>query len=176
MQEPNGQILSIEKTINVSYIKPLKCEWRITATQGERIQIRITEFDLVHESNCETNYLEIRDGYWVKDKLIGRYCAKDTIPKSLLSTGYRLLLTYHTSGNFEHKGFKANYEFVCGGELSVDDQVLHSPSFPDLYPPFKECTWIIKTKPNYQIALKFLSFELENSENCVYDYVEIRED
>lgn len=124
MQEPSGEIVSIEKMTNTSMNKPLFCEWRITATQGERIKISITEFDLgvAEELNCETNYLEIRDGYWLKDKLIGRYCAKDLITSPFLSTGYRLLLTYHTSGNFEQKGFRANYEFICGGELSVEDQ------------------------------------------------------
>ena len=176
LQEANGEIVSIEKTINSSYTKPLNCEWRITATQGEKIQLKITEFDLVEESNCETNYLEIRDGYWLKDKLIGRYCAKDSVPDVLMSTSYRLLLTYHTSGNFEHKGFKGIYDFICGGELLVEDvSMLYSPNYPDDYRPNKECTWIVKTKPNYQIALKFLSFELENHESCVYDYVEIRD-
>ena len=174
-QEPTGDIVSIEKTMNETYSKPLNCEWRITATQGEKIQLKITEFDLVEESNCENNYLEIRDGYWIKDKLIGRYCAKDIIPETLMSTGYRLLLTYHTSGDHEHKGFKANYEAICGGDLSVEDAVLHSPNYPDDYRPNKDCTWIIKTKPNYQIALKFISFELENHESCVYDYLEIRD-
>lgn len=176
MQDPTGEILSIEKTINSSYLKPLNCEWRITATQGERIQLNITEFELIEDSNCETNYLEIRDGYWIKDKLIGRYCAKDIVPTTLMSTGYRLLLTYHTSGNYEHKGFRAKYETICGGELSVDDvSMLHSPNYPDDYTPNKECIWIIKTKPNYQISFRFLSFELENHESCVYDYVEIRD-
>ena len=176
LQEPVGEILSPEKASNSSGSGPLNCEWRIMATQGERIQLKISEFELHEESNCENNYLEIRDGYWIKEKLIGRYCAKDIVPESLMSSGYRLLLTYHRSGDYEHKGFKLNYEFVCGGELSVEDvSLLHSPNYPDDYTPNKECTWVIKTKPNYQIALKFLSFELENHESCVYDYVEVRD-
>lgn len=50
-----------------------RCEWRITATHGERIVLNITELDLLKSDHCNTDYLEIRDGYWHKSPLLGKY-------------------------------------------------------------------------------------------------------
>lgn len=66
---------------------------------------------------------------------------------------------------------------VCGGEMSVDDAEgrLESPNYPLDYLPNKECVWKITVPKGYQVALKFQSFEVENHDSCVYDYVEIRD-
>lgn len=39
----------------------------------------------------------------------------------------------------------------------------------------KECIWKITVPEGYQVALKFQSFEVENHDTCVYDYVEVRD-
>lgn len=64
---------------------------------------------------------------------------------------------------------------LCGGDLNVDSGHLESPNFPDDYQPNKECTWKITVPSDYQVALKFQSFEIENHDNCVYDFLEIRD-
>ena len=48
-----------------------RCEWRITATHGERIVLNITELDVFKGDNCKQDYLEVRDGYWHKSPLLG---------------------------------------------------------------------------------------------------------
>ncbi|KAM7304337.1 tolloid-like protein 1 [Ixodes scapularis] len=94
----------------------------------------------------------------------------------LLSTGYRLLIVYRTSSNQNgHIGFRAYYEAVCGGDVDQEEGVLQSPNYPDDYRPNKECVWKITVPVNYQVALKFQSFEVENHDNCVYDYLEVRD-
>lgn len=70
------------------------------------------------------------------------------------------------------------FSAVCGGELNVDaagQGHLESPNFPADYQPNKECIWRITVPVDYQVALKFQSFEVENHDNCVYDYVEVRD-
>lgn len=66
---------------------------------------------------------------------------------------------------------------VCGGELSIDDNEgrLESPNYPLDYLPNKECVWKIAVPKGYQVALKFQSFEVENHDSCVYDFVEVRD-
>uniref|UniRef100_A0A1B6D601 Metalloendopeptidase n=1 Tax=Clastoptera arizonana TaxID=38151 RepID=A0A1B6D601_9HEMI len=154
-----------------------RCEWRITATHGERIVLNITELDIIKSENCRTDYIEIRDGYWHKSQLLGRYCGSGKIHESIISKGSRMLITYITSGRHSpHQGFLANYEAVCGGEMEVDEEgQLESPNFPEDYQPSKECVWKLTAPRNYQVALKFQSFEVENHDNCVYDYVEVRD-
>ncbi len=54
---------------------PLLCEWRIVATQGERIQLNITALDLPESDDCQKetgDYLEIRDGHYLRSPLIGK--------------------------------------------------------------------------------------------------------
>lgn len=52
-------------------MEPEKCEWRITATHGERIVLNITDIDIFPSDNCETDYIEIRDGYWIESPVLG---------------------------------------------------------------------------------------------------------
>lgn len=57
----------------------------------------------------------------------------------------------------------------------AEQGILQSPNYPDEYRSNKECIWKITVPENFQVALKFQSFEIENHDNCVYDYLEIRD-
>ena len=52
---------------------------------------------------------------------------------------------------------------------------LESPNYPEDYQANKECIWRVSVPVGFQVALKFQSFEIENHDNCVYDYIEIRD-
>lgn len=152
------------------------CEWRITANYGEKIVLNITELNIVETSNCESDYLEIRDGYWVKSPLLVRYCGKHE-DITVKSNGNRMILTYITK-NSNSRGFAANYETVCGGDLTATTEGgnnIESPNFPLNYLPNKECIWRIYVPDDFEVALKFHSFELETHANCLLDYVEVRD-
>lgn len=65
---------------------------------------------------------------------------------------------------------------ICGGDLGIDSEGhLESPNYPDEYQANKECIWRITVPENHQVALRFQSFDVENHDSCVYDYVEIRD-
>lgn len=65
---------------------------------------------------------------------------------------------------------------ICGGEMDLETGGrLESPNYPLEYLPSKECIWKITVPKEYQVALHFQSFEVENHDNCVYDYVEVRD-
>ncbi|XP_037806312.1 dorsal-ventral patterning protein tolloid [Lucilia sericata] len=153
------------------------CEWRITATHGERVVLKLENLNIFKSLNCQSDYLEVRDGYWHKSPLIARFCGK--VNSEILTTvSSRMLLTYVNTHRTEgHRGFKAEFEVVCGGELSIDDNEgrLESPNYPLDYLPNKECVWKITVPKGYQVALKFQSFEVENHDSCVYDFVEVRD-
>ncbi|XP_015588432.1 tolloid-like protein 2 isoform X3 [Cephus cinctus] len=154
-----------------------RCEWRITATHGERIVLNISSLDIFKSDHCRTDYLEIRDGYWQKSPVLGRFCGSGKIHNPVVSTGSRMLVTYVTSNRQSgYRGFNANYEAVCGGELELNGVGhLESPNYPEEYQSSKECVWKLTVPQDYQVALKFQSFEIENHDNCVYDYVEVRD-
>lgn len=154
-----------------------KCEWRITATHGERIVLNITDFDIHKSNNCKTDYLEIRDGYWNKSPLLGKFCGSKPFDDLIITVGSRMLITYVTSSKQAlHRGFTASYEAVCGGDVYLEnDGRLESPNFPLDYMPNKECIWKISVAEEYQVGLRFQSLEIENHDNCAYDYIEVRD-
>ncbi|KAH0560865.1 Dorsal-ventral patterning tolloid-like protein 1, partial [Cotesia glomerata] len=154
-----------------------RCEWRITATHGERIVLNITSLDIYKSDYCKADYLEIRDGYWHKSPVLGRFCGSGKIHEPIISSGSRMLVTYvRTSLENGYRGFGANYEAVCGGNVTLETVGhLESPNYPEEYQSSKECVWRLTVPQDYQVALKFQSFEIENHDNCVYDYVEVRD-
>ncbi|KAJ6216814.1 hypothetical protein RDWZM_007971 [Blomia tropicalis] len=176
IQEASGLIHSPNYPISSPPAEGEFCEWRITATHGERIVFNITDIDIFESDHCENGFLEIRDGYWIKSPLLGRFCGLGEIQSSLITAGHRMLITYMASPNqHNHRGFNATFEVVCGGEIMAEKGFLQSPNYPDDYRPNKECIWKVTVPKNYQVALKFQSFEIENHDNCVYDYLEIRD-
>ncbi|XP_059143177.1 tolloid-like protein 1 [Physella acuta] len=147
------------------------CQWRISATHGETIVLNITRLSFYKRTNCETDYLEVRDGHYVKSPLLGRFCG-DRTPPLLTSTGHRMWIEFRSRHG---ASFDAEYEAICGGEISKEDGMLSSPNYPDPYRPQKLCVWKITVEEGFTTALKFQSFEIENHENCVYDYLEVRD-
>ncbi|KAG7190872.1 hypothetical protein KM043_006933 [Ampulex compressa] len=176
-QENSGSFGSPSHPNSSPPIDGERCEWRITATHGERIVMNITSLDIFKSDYCRSDYLEIRDGYWYKSHVLGRFCGSGKIHEPVVSTGSRMLVTYVTSSRQSgHRGFTANYEAVCGGEVELDGiGHLESPNYPEEYQSSKECVWKLSVPKDYQVALKFQSFEIENHDNCVYDYVEVRD-
>ncbi|XP_055677103.1 tolloid-like protein 1 isoform X1 [Lutzomyia longipalpis] len=176
-QENAGAFTSPSYYSKLPPTEPERCEWRITATHGEKIVLNITDLDIFKSNNCRTDYLEIRDGYWHKSPILGRFCGSGKVNELFKSNGSRMLLTYITTHRqARYKGFAAHYEAVCGGELNLQSSGhLESPNYPLDYLPNKECIWKITVPKDYQVALKFQSFEVENHDTCMYDFVEIRD-
>ncbi|CAI9722917.1 1 isoform X1 [Octopus vulgaris] len=148
-----------------------KCEWRISATHGEKIVLNITSLDIPETLGCTYDYLEVRDGYYEKSPLLGKFCGKTT-PGVLQSKESRMWLRYFSTQK-KGDGFTAKYEAICGGVIHKDKGILTSPNSPDDYRPNQECVWIIIVPEGYLVGLTFQAFEIENHDNCVYDYIEI---
>ncbi|KAM3183271.1 hypothetical protein ACTXT7_010677 [Hymenolepis weldensis] len=171
---------------------PLFCQWRIIGAMGERIHLNFTYMDIFQQSNelktgngltlsqgssqhaCTNDYVEIRDGYYSGSPLVGRYCGKN-LPPMIVSTKSRLWIEYRRSSGSVSNGFVAEYQAVCGGEIVQEEGIITSPSYPEFYKPNKECIWKIVVPAGFSVALTFQSFDIEKHDNCVYDYLEIRD-
>ncbi|NXF95695.1 TLL1 protein, partial [Eubucco bourcierii] len=150
------------------------CIWRISVTPGEKIVLNFTTMDLYKSSLCWYDYIEVRDGYWRKSPLLGRFCG-DKLPEILASSDSRMWIEFRSSSNWVGKGFAAVYEAICGGEIHKNEGQIQSPNYPDDYRPMKECVWKITVSENYNVGLTFQAFEIERHDNCAYDYLEIRD-
>lgn len=49
-----------------------------------------------------------------------------------------------------------------------------SPKFPYTYPLNIECEWLIKASPGNQLLIEFNQLDVDSSEHCNEDYVELR--
>lgn len=52
---------------------------------------------------------------------------------------------------------------ACGGYIDQAAGTIQSPSFPDLYPPNKNCVWQIVAPDQYRITLNFSHFDMEGN-------------
>lgn len=86
------------------------CEWRITATNGERIILHVQELQLQFSENCTQDYLEIRDGYWHRSPLVRRLCGNHSNEVITTDTS-RMLINYVNHNSAQgYRGFKARFE------------------------------------------------------------------
>ena len=66
---------------------------------------------------------------------------------------------------------------MCGGHLSATSEAKtfysHAKYGDSNYENREDCDWIIEAPYGKNVRVKFLSFELEDEQECSYDYVEI---
>ncbi|KAI6211378.1 putative cubilin [Aphelenchoides besseyi] len=79
-----------------------------------------------------------------------------------------------------HRGFRITYATAdCGGEINLAEaqnrlsNTISSPGFPLPYHDSLDCVWNVTAPVGYVIAVKFTAINLEESDNCIFDYVEL---
>lgn len=83
-------------------------------------------------------------------------------------------MVFHTDGDGDGDGFTAVWSENCGGEFvaTSKDQFISSPRYPDPYPRNLFCNYSITAKPGESVNIKFLTFDLEATNNlCIFDNV-----
>ncbi|XP_068942361.1 cubilin [Petaurus breviceps papuanus] len=154
------------------------CSWIIQAQPPfNHITLSFTHFELESSTNCSRDFVEILDGNDYDAPLQGRYCGRN-LPLPVTSFGSSLTVKFISNANFNFVGFHATYtasSSACGGTFHMVEGVFNSPRYPDIYPPNVECIWNIPSSPGNQLQLSFITFQLEESEGCTKDYLEIRE-
>ncbi|XP_013175197.1 PREDICTED: cubilin-like [Papilio xuthus] len=153
------------------------CYWRLTTAIGKRIQLHFFALDIESHVNCSFDYIAIYDGGHVKDPLIEKYC-NSTQPAPLQSAGSELLIHFHSDAYNSGFGFQIAYAPVegipgCGGYFTGYRGEITSPNYNGKYISNLECEYKIKTSEDTKIRINFVSFALENSFRCKYDYVKI---
>ena len=161
------------------------CDWIIAgASHTDRVTVTFTFLQLTNTSpaNCSLAeaYVELRDGEDSRAPLLGRFCGSHS-PPPLTTRGSSLYLHVNNvplqAGNVAR--FRAVYtveETACGGDLRSESGRVTSPGYPDSYPPAVECVWSLEASPGNQVGINFEMLDIEESENCNLDYVDIYRD
>ncbi|XP_063906397.1 tolloid-like protein 1 [Zophobas morio] len=150
---------------------PETCKWRILTSPDEKITLNITQLDIKKTPSCISGYVEVRDGLWEDSPLLGKFCGRGTLDP-VTSTKNKMLISYvHKAG---YRGFFANYEATCGGEVYVRNEfVLHSSHPQEKYPLNIKCVWKVVVPDFHQVVLSFQKFKIEHHDQCLFDYVEV---
>lgn len=154
----------------------INCTWTIEVNQSHVINLKFTTMDLEFDQNCAFDFVEVFDDIR-ETRLLGKYCGT-TFQEPILSSTNVLVVRFQTDHSDISAGFRLDYSSVdmshtCGRTLTMHEGDITSPGFPDVYEQ-KSCEWIIKAEQNKLIHLKVLKFVLEDSQNCIHDFLEIR--
>ncbi|XP_033347146.1 cubilin [Bombus vosnesenskii] len=153
------------------------CTWILVAEDlADHVTVTFTYLDL---DVVDWTHLEVFDGEGLDGPSRGHWDAgTDTVPLPITSNGNAL--TVHVSSSYELLArFSFTYSVLdsaCGGTYKTYKGGIASPNYPDSYPLNAECIWILDNSPGNRLRLNFIDFDLQQSDDCNMDYLEIRED
>ena len=159
------------------------CTWNITVPLGQFIKLTFWK----NYGDCKKNFVNVFDATNSTRISLGKFCDKRS-EEVVFSNGNSLLVEYnslHMSSYYDN-GFLATYETIkerpadyscLGKESSLEDDQgeFASFSYPLHYPNNAKCSWRIYRPAGFIVHLTFHSFNLQQSENCETDYVEIKQ-
>lgn len=146
-----------------------ECLWKFLAPNGERLQVDfIDRFDLTQSSDCQKEYVEIRDGGTTVAPIIGTFC--NTKPSTQRTTSNALQVKFFTDVSDPKNGFKAKISIAtCGGMFTSDQGFIRSPNYPGVgaYPTHSVCEYKIVSKVGSFLNISFTDIDLPEGEpNC----------
>uniref|UniRef100_A0A915DCG2 Cubilin n=1 Tax=Ditylenchus dipsaci TaxID=166011 RepID=A0A915DCG2_9BILA len=158
------------------------------------VTLKVLDFDLdstnvIPRKGCNSDYLEIRDvlrGVTVMTLCGAEYRETTSSPISIKGPiGVKFVsntsMIHDTvRGRKNHRGFKLSFALAdCGGEINLADArnrmsaVITSPGFPLPYHHSLDCLWNISAPDDKIISYKFTDLDLEMSNECIFDYLEV---
>ncbi|XP_074812772.1 astacin-like metalloendopeptidase [Natator depressus] len=151
------------------------CLWLIRIPQHQ-VFLQFDAFDLQPSPDCTSDYIRIYDGSSRNSSvLLDKLCGMGSLP-SLVASRNVMLLEFVSDETTAATGFQASYSQVkCGSTLMGTSGVITSPDYPNRYPKNQDCFWIISAPADRKISLKMVSFELEDIDECKYDYLLIHD-
>ncbi|EDV28197.1 uncharacterized protein TRIADDRAFT_53561 [Trichoplax adhaerens] len=153
------------------------CAWTISVPAGYIITLNFAAFSLQSSTGCNNDFLQIREGGSISGTLISNLCGQ-TLPRPIASKSNQLYLRLVTDGSITASGFLITYSAtrstVCGGVLTASSGSIVSPNYPGKYPNNAECIWTIQMPVGARITLNWQNIDIEQQDQCNFDYVELR--
>ncbi|XP_041372182.1 cubilin-like [Gigantopelta aegis] len=160
-----------------NYPHQRECVWIITVAMGNQILLNVTDFSMEFHTNCQYDYLEIRNGKFATSPLVGRYCGT-TIDEIIRSHSNSMWIKFKTDTSFSSRGFSITYDGTssgCGADMTTPTGSFISPNYPLPYNHNAECFWTITVSRGSSINLAFIHIDIESHSTCRYDYIQVRD-
>ena len=164
------------------YGPQLYCNYTFNSPPGTYINIEFLDFSIEPTSiKCTFDNVTIYKSLdflasVIKEptEKVGTYCGA----KSPAKLRYKdaIAVVFQTDRWVERKGFQFEYKLENCGAIITNSTMITSPtivSSTTTYLGSMECIWNITAPVDKKIVVKFEKFEMEMSEYCSFDYVEI---
>ncbi|KAM6953504.1 cubilin [Aplochiton taeniatus] len=176
---PMGMLGSPDVDLDGRYEPRLDCVWTIDMPVHKVINLTFSSFDLERPSGtvCRYDYVKIYDGDSLSNPLLGTFCG-NTLPASVQSSSNFLTVRFVSDGVVQKAGFNATYraqERLCGGTLNATTtaQTLTSPYYPNAYPAYTNCRWVLDAPPQESVKVTVQHFVLQPAQSCSANYLEM---
>ncbi|XP_043980416.1 neuropilin and tolloid-like protein 2 isoform X1 [Gambusia affinis] len=172
-----------------------ECLYVLEALPRQRIELQFSKiFQIEASFECRFDHIEVRDGPFSFSRLINRYCGTAN-PGRILSSGRFMWIRFYSDDELEGKGFQVQYMFTadpefhlhvggllnpipdCQFELTGFDGVIRSHQVEEenkvMPDQAVDCIWTIQAPMKSRIYLKFLEYQMENSNECKKNFVAV---
>ncbi|XP_019897556.2 cubilin [Esox lucius] len=158
----------------------LDCLWTIAMPINKVVNLTFSSFELEGSSTttCRYDYVNIFDGDNMNFPLVGTYCGRDVIPGPFVSASNFLTVQFVSDSSISYRGFNATYraqEQICGGTLNATaaGQTITSPMYPNAYPPFTQCRWVLDAPAQENVKVALQQFNLQPSQSCNANFLQL---
>ncbi|XP_049269090.1 cubilin [Rhipicephalus sanguineus] len=169
----------------LDYPPLLECTYRVKRVGGAcSLRVLFHDFDLEESPGCRNDYLAVADKRFCGRRRYRGHTEIVDFPKDRDEVTFYL----HTNPLVSGKGFwievtrrpgfcdtRKNVVGPCEERHSQEEFQLWSPGFPEPYATNQKCWYYIRraTDSVCGLELTFQHFELEQSDGCVYDYLDV---
>ncbi|KAJ7400650.1 hypothetical protein BTVI_103420 [Pitangus sulphuratus] len=155
MSEFSGVILSPGFPGN--YPSSLDCTWTIKLPIGFAYQLQ----------SCP-DPRPFRNGFVIgNDFTVGQTISFECFPGYTLIGNSALTCLHGISRNWNHP--LPRCEALCGGNITAMNGTIYSPGYPDEYPNFQDCFWLVRVPPGNGIYINFTVLQTEP----IYDFITV---
>ncbi|XP_039610342.1 high choriolytic enzyme 2-like isoform X1 [Polypterus senegalus] len=139
---------------------------------GRQILLDFEVFIVQESPGCTADSVRVYDGDSIQSPvLLEKTCGSREVSGYYSSTN-TLLVEFIRRSLRSPSHFQAKYQMVaCGATKTTMSGEFSSENFPTGYPNNHECTWNLIAPPGYKVSITVVSFHLENSPACEFDYV-----
>lgn len=192
VKEPEGGYFT-SPNYPEKYPPDRECVYIIEASPRQCIDLFFDEKYSIEPSwECKFDHIEVRDGPFGFSPIIGRYCGRES-PAYVRSSGRYLYIKFVADGELEAIGFSARYNFTqdpdfkdmvsppslpfCEFEMNGPEGFIESLQITRdsraLQTEAVDCRWYIRAPPKAKIYMRFLEYEMHNSNECKRNFVAI---
>uniref|UniRef100_A0A669DJS3 Neuropilin and tolloid-like protein 1 n=1 Tax=Oreochromis niloticus TaxID=8128 RepID=A0A669DJS3_ORENI len=192
VKEPDGGYFT-SPNYPEKYPPERECIYIIEASPRQCIDLFFDEKYSIEPSwECKFDHIEVRDGPFGFSPIIGRYCGQES-PSYVRSSGRYLYIKFVADSELEAIGFSARYNFTKDPEFKELGELPALPfcefemngpeGYVDSTQIAKEgraqqteavdCRWYIRAPPRAKIYMRFLEYEMHNSNECKRNFVGI---